>query len=82
MLYLTNQFFGGTPMLFSKCKCKKGYCRYCGEECPNFKLDKQNPHISICKFLKTGMFKDGRVISKTTPSGGAIIKAPDWCPKK
>ena len=68
-------------MLFSKSKCKKGYCRYCGEVCSNFKLDKQNPHISICK-SKNGFFKDGRTISTTTPSGGAIIKAPDWCPKK
>ena len=60
-------------MLF--CKVKKGYCRYCGETCPKFKLDKKNPKISICK-------ANGKVISETTPSGDAIIKSPGWCPKK
>jgi hypothetical protein len=63
-------------MLFSKRKCKEGYCRYCGEQCSSFKLDKNKPNISTCKL------KNGRTISETTPSGGAIIKAPVWCPKK
>lgn len=54
-------------MLF--CKVPKGYCRYCGEKCSKFKVDKKNPHISKCKLLN-------RTISQTTPSGDAIIKSP------
>ena len=60
-------------MLF--CKVPKGYCRYCGEKCSKFKVDKKNPHISKCKLLN-------RTISRTTPSGDAIIKSPRWCPRR
>lgn len=53
---------------------KRDYCRYCGLECHNFKLDKESPNKSFCK-------KTDNTISKTTPKGGNV-KAPAWCPKR
>lgn len=60
-------------MLFYK--MPKGYCRNCGSKCSKFKLNRKNPHISKCKSAN-------RIISKTTPLGDAVIKAPPWCPKR